>query len=284
MWEIKMQRLIKKATLLLVILLLTNGIAGIAQAGLDEQLFGDPQPAVAEIEGLPTYYRVGGGDTLYGIARLYGVGMETIAQANNLSQYDLIYEGQYLVVPFGGLIHHVVAGDTLWNIAVRYGVALEEILGANGIEADQILPVGTDVIVPIPLPGRAETTRRSERGHFYWPVLGTISSPFGMRDGRLHEGIDIAADMGTPVMAAADGSVIYAGPAGTYGLLVILKHGDDSATYYAHCNSVSVSAGEHVTAGDVVATVGSTGHSTGPHLHFEIRLNGVPFDPAGFLP
>ncbi|RJX19124.1 MAG: M23 family metallopeptidase [Ammonifex sp.] len=279
-----MQRLIKRTTLLIVILLLTSGTANLAHAGVDEQLFGEPEPAVAEIEGLPTYYQVGHGDTLYGIARLYGVGMETIAQANGLSQYDLIYEGQYLVVPFGGLTHRVVAGDTLWNIAVRYGTALEEILSANGIQADEVLTVGADVIVPVPLPGRVEISERRERGTFYWPVLGSISSPFGMRDGRPHEGLDIAADTGTPVRAAADGTVIYAGPAGTYGLLVILKHSGDSATYYAHCDSVNVSVGQNVTAGEVVATVGSTGHSTGPHLHFEIRLNGIPNDPAAFLP
>jgi murein DD-endopeptidase MepM/ murein hydrolase activator NlpD len=274
----------KKMTLLTVLLLLTSGTATIAQAGLDEQLFGEPQPAVADIDGLPTYYQVGRGDTLYGIARLYGVGIETIAQANGLSKYDLIYEGQYLMVPFGGLTHRVVAGDTFWNIAVNYGVAMEEILSVNGMEADQVLPVGADVTVPLPLPGRTKITERGERDAFCWPVLGPISSPFGMRDGRPHEGMDIAADTGTPVKAAASGSVIYAGPAGTYGLLVILKHSGNSATYYGHCDSVNVSVGQNVAAGDVVATVGSTGHSTGPHLHFEIRLNGVPNDPAGFLP
>ena len=270
-------------TLLALALALGGMTKDPAEAQLDEQLFGEPCPAVARVEGLPTFYQVNQGDTLCGIARRYGISLELIAQASGLSRYDLIYEGQYLIVPTGGLIHHVVAGDTLWDISVRYGVALEEILGANGLDAAGTLPVGADVLVPVTLPGQAVVNQRGERHPFIWPVRGMVSSPFGIRDGRLHEGLDIAADSGTPIVAAADGSVVYAGPAGTYGLLVILMHGSGWSTYYAHCDRINVTVGQNVTAGEVIAAVGSTGHSTGPHLHFEVRQNGYPSDPEAFM-
>lgn len=254
-----------------------------AEAGCDEQLFGQPCPAAATVQGLPTYYRVRGGDTLWGIAGRYGVRPEVIAQANGLSAYDLIYAGQYIVVPAGGLIHRVVLGDTLWGVSLQYDVALEELLSVNNLSADEPLMVGTELLVPVPFP-EAVLEGRGERDLFSWPVLGQITSPFGMRDGKPHEGLDIAADAGAPVRAAAEGRVIYAGPAGTYGLLVILTHPGGWATYYAHCDRIEVATGQAVSAGEPIATVGSTGHSTGPHLHFEVRLEGVPYDPGVFLP
>ncbi len=118
---------------------------------------------------------------------------------------------------------------------------------------------------------------------FTWPVSGPITSPFGPRWGRMHEGIDVAAPSGAPVRAAAAGRVVYAGWMGGYGNLVVLDHGGGLATAYAHLSSVSVSAGAAVVRGQVVGAGGSTGHSFGPHLHFEVRVGGAPVDPLGYL-
>ena len=116
-----------------------------------------------------------------------------------------------------------------------------------------------------------------------WPVLGPVTSAFGPRWGRMHEGIDIAAPSGTPIRAAASGTVIYAGWLGGYGNLVVLDHGNGLSTAYAHQSSIAAGNGQFVTQGQVIGYVGSTGNSTGPHLHLEVRVNGVPADPLGYL-
>jgi murein DD-endopeptidase MepM/ murein hydrolase activator NlpD len=120
-------------------------------------------------------------------------------------------------------------------------------------------------------------------GQLQWPVSGPVTSGFGMRWGRMHEGIDIAVPYGTPVHAAAAGRVIYAGWMGGYGNLVVLDNGNGISTAYGHNTSVSVSVGQEVATGDVIASSGSTGHSTGPHVHFEVRVNGSPVDPLQYL-
>jgi murein DD-endopeptidase MepM/ murein hydrolase activator NlpD len=118
---------------------------------------------------------------------------------------------------------------------------------------------------------------------FIWPVEGPVVSGFGMRWGRMHEGIDIAAPAGTPVGAAASGTVIYAGWLGGYGNLVVLDHGSGLATAYAHASAILVQVGRGVSQGETISLVGSTGHATGPHLHFEVRVNGLAVDPLGYL-
>ncbi len=118
---------------------------------------------------------------------------------------------------------------------------------------------------------------------FIWPVSGPVTSPFGWRWGRMHEGIDIAVSSGTPVHASASGRVIYAGWMGGYGNLVVIDHGGGIATAYGHNTSIVVGTGSGVSQGQVVAYSGSTGHSTGPHVHFEVRVNGSPVDPMGYL-
>ena len=116
-----------------------------------------------------------------------------------------------------------------------------------------------------------------------WPVDGPITSPFGMRWGRLHAGIDIGVGFGTPIRAAAGGTVIHAGWLGGYGNLVVLDHGGGLSTAYGHQQAIYVTVGEAVGQGEVVGEVGSTGNSTGPHLHFEVRIAGNPVDPLGYL-
>jgi murein DD-endopeptidase MepM/ murein hydrolase activator NlpD len=116
-----------------------------------------------------------------------------------------------------------------------------------------------------------------------WPVNGPVTSPFGWRWGRMHQGIDIGVGYGTPIHAAASGTVIYCGWESGYGNLTVLDHGGDLATAYGHQSSIAVACGQHVNQGDVIGYVGCTGHCFGPHLHFEVRINGAPVDPLGYL-
>ena len=123
----------------------------------------------------------------------------------------------------------------------------------------------------------------SGSGQLSWPVSGPVTSSFGVRWGRMHEGIDIAVGQGTPVRAAAAGTVIYAGWMEGYGNLVAIDHGNGLSTAYGHNSSLASSVGQSVSAGQLIAYSGSTGHSTGPHVHFEVRVNGAPVDPLGYL-
>jgi murein DD-endopeptidase MepM/ murein hydrolase activator NlpD len=116
-----------------------------------------------------------------------------------------------------------------------------------------------------------------------WPVSGPVTSGFGYRWGRLHAGIDIGAPSGTPIHAAKAGTVIFAGQQGGYGNVVIIDHGGGLSTLYAHQSRIGARDGEDVSGGDVIGYVGSTGHSTGPHLHFETRMSGSPQDPRRYL-
>jgi murein DD-endopeptidase MepM/ murein hydrolase activator NlpD len=118
---------------------------------------------------------------------------------------------------------------------------------------------------------------------FIWPVSGPVVSPFGMRWGRMHEGIDIAAAYGTPIQAAASGRVVYAGWMDGYGNLVAIDHGGGLSTAYAHQSSIASGVGQTVSQGQTIGYVGCTGHCFGPHLHFEVRVNGTPVDPLGYL-
>jgi murein DD-endopeptidase MepM/ murein hydrolase activator NlpD len=127
------------------------------------------------------------------------------------------------------------------------------------------------------------STSAPSAGGLIWPASGPVTSPFGWRWGRMHEGIDIGAPMGASIHAAASGTVIYCGWESGYGNLTVIDHGGNLATAYGHQSSISVACGQHVDQGQTIGAVGSTGHSTGPHLHFEVRINGSPVDPLGYL-
>jgi murein DD-endopeptidase MepM/ murein hydrolase activator NlpD len=127
------------------------------------------------------------------------------------------------------------------------------------------------------------TTQPPSSAGLIWPVQGPITSPFGWRWGRMHEGIDIGVGYGTPIHAAAAGTVIYCGWEEGYGNLVVIDHGGSLATAYGHQSSIAVSCGQSVAQGQVIGYVGCTGHCTGPHLHFEVRVDGNPVDPLGYL-
>jgi murein DD-endopeptidase MepM/ murein hydrolase activator NlpD len=130
--------------------------------------------------------------------------------------------------------------------------------------------------------GGGPTSTPSSAG-LIWPVSGPVTSPFGWRWGRMHQGIDIGVGTGTPIKAAAAGTIIYCGWESGYGNLVVIDHGGNLATAYGHQSSIAVACGQQVAQGDVIGYVGCTGHCTGPHLHFEVRIDGAPVDPLGYL-
>jgi murein DD-endopeptidase MepM/ murein hydrolase activator NlpD len=132
------------------------------------------------------------------------------------------------------------------------------------------------------VPARATRSRRAVAA-WVRPANGPFTSPFGFRWGKLHAGIDIGASYGSPIYAASDGVVTYAGPKSGYGRLVTIGHGNGVETAYGHMSRIVTHTGQRVHAGDVIAYVGSAGHSTGPHLHFEVRLGGRPVNPRPFL-
>jgi len=186
----------------------------------------------------------------------------------------------------------VAEGESLEVLARRAGVPPEDILEANGLELPSQVRPGMTLFVlePAPAPAEPPLPAAAVPGtpQLRWPlttVAVTVGSPFGARWGRRHEGIDLPAPIGTPVFAAADGQVVYAGHGVRgYGNLIVIKHAGDLLTVYAHNSALLVSQGQPVRAGDRIARVGQSGHATGPHLHFEVRRGQIPTDPMSYLP
>lgn len=174
------------------------------------------------------------------------------------------------------------------QILKDYNLSEEALISLNGR-----LALGSWVFVPTNdgIINKNASHRLNSRmnifeNEFLWPVplINKISSKFGKRWGRDHEGIDIAAPRGTHFLASKDGKIIYAGNSlKTYGNMVIINHGDGSHTVYAHAMKLFVKKGQRVSKGEVIGKVGSTGRSSGPHLHFEIRRNKVPINPESYL-
>ncbi len=230
-------------------------------------------------------HEVSPGETLWDIARAYGTDVSSISRSNQL-RGDLIRPGQVLVVPTAkGVVHSVSRGETLWDIGRLYGVSVETIAQANRLQDPGRLAPGTLLLIPGvegPRLERVVVGGRLQRV-FSWPVQGWISSDYGWRWGRLHEGIDIAVPTGTPVRAAAPGRVVFARWGGGYGYLVAIDHGSRVVTRYAHNSRLAVREGQWVRRGQVIAYSGNTGNSTGPHVHFEIRFRGRAVDPRPYL-
>jgi murein DD-endopeptidase MepM/ murein hydrolase activator NlpD len=159
---------------------------------------------------------------------------------------------------------------------------VEALAAQSAALAARIRAAQQDAQQSAPEAGSAGTGAPSSSG-LIWPCDGVVVSGFGMRWGRMHEGIDIGCAYGTPNRAAASGRVIYAGWLGGYGNLVVVDHGNGLSTAYAHASSILVSVGQTVSQGQTVSLVGSTGNSSGPHLHFEVRVNGSAVDPMRYL-
>lgn len=228
------------------------------------------------------------GETLAEISQRTGVPVEYLIASNDLDPSRL-RSGQAILVPAGGVLHLVKPGQTLTDIAQSYGVAESDLRFVNGLSGDP--SPGMRVLVPSPTVVPQVTAAALGRGAgFAWPVRGEISSGFGprvhpiYRVSSFHAGIDIAVPEGTRVCAAAPGRVVTAGWEGGFGLLVVMDHGDGYTSCYGHLSQILVSVGQFVEIGQTIALSGSTGLSTGPHLHFEIRCEGVAVNPRGLLP
>ncbi len=190
--------------------------------------------------------------------------------------------------PVEGVDHTVQPGETLRVIAGRYGISQQAIAQANVMTNPNLLQVGQTLRIPganevIPAP--AAPPQAASTGRFAWPVEGRVTSGFGWRRGRIHAGVDIPGPVGSPIMAVLEGEVIYAafGPDG-YGNRVDIRHPNGLVTRYAHGHQIYVSTGQWVQQGQPIMSRGSTGWSTGPHLHFEVRPGGgAAVDPMPYL-
>ncbi|MDE0847757.1 MAG: peptidoglycan DD-metalloendopeptidase family protein [Nitrospinaceae bacterium] len=185
-------------------------------------------------------------------------------------------------------------GQTLYRIAKAYALDVKVLQRTNHIGDPSKLKEGTRLWIPgarrvLQIPShtakkKTSPTVKPRKGFFIWPAKGTLTSQFGMRNGRKHEGIDIAAPKGTPIHSAADGKVVFSGwgPTG-YGKMVIIKHKHHLTTLYAHNSKLLVKKGSRVKQGQKISLMGNTGRSTGPHLHFEVRNDTHPKDPIKYL-
>ena len=197
----------------------------------------------------------------------------------------------------GGATYTVSRGETVYHIAHLYGITPERLMAANGIDDPRELNVGQTLIIPGRGFASASAAGASASGipdiwavpradrQFAWPVAsGAVSSPFGMRNGSMHEGVDISAPAGTPVLAADDAVVIYTGELRGYGNVVILQHSGAYETVYAHDRRNFVREGDRVTRGQQIGEIGTSGRTSGPNLHFEVRYNNRAEDPLSYLP
>jgi len=251
-----------------------------------------------------TNYVVETGDSLWSIASAKNLEVDTLIGSNVFRNSSLLRPGMVLRVPNqDGIFYTFVSGDNIDAVARRFRVAVDRVRQANpGVDLSA-LTTGSEVFLPGARPAISEprpTGRRQpgpgqttvvNRGNqqYRWPLMGRISSTFGWRRHPItrrndfHTGIDIRASRGAPIHAARDGRVTFAGWMGAYGKTVVIDHGGGHSTLYAHASAILVRQGERVTTGQTIARVGSTGRSTGPHLHFEIRVNNRAVDPRPLL-
>lgn len=257
-------------------------------------------------------YTVEPGDSSWLIAQRNDMTVEEIAEANPDINVEVLSIGQeislivpkpYLTVKSRYYVEQTetipfetenVDTESMYEGDQRITVQGEEgkrdikayVVEENGVVADREIleeKIHAEPVTRVVAVGTKERPATMATGTFINPTRGRLTSPFGMRGGRRHTGIDIANSTGTPITAADAGRVSFAGTRGAYGRLVIIDHENGYQTYYAHMNTISVSAGERVHKDQRIGTVGSTGRSTGPHLHFEVRKNGTPVNPRNYV-
>lgn len=247
--------------------------------GVDE-----PEAVFEDFQDEVSVYVVRKGDTLPTIAKMFDITVDTILSANDMKKGDKPKEGDVLLIPpFSGVEHTVTKGQTLQSIAKLYNADVEEISTANHLEGTKIV-VGDTLIIPggeLQTPKSTTTPKKKtlpaniainsntpSNGYFIKPVQCRLTQ--GRHD---RYAVDLGCPIGTPILASASGRVMFAknGWNGAFGNLVIISHPNGTQTFYAHQSKIAVSQGEQVAQGQVIGYVGSTGRSTGPHLHFEVR-------------
>lgn len=243
-----------------------------------------------------TVYRVEPGDTPGGIAERFGISLQTLLWANNLRNASTIKVGDELIIlPVTGVQYEVKRGDTLESVAKKFKGDAGEITVFNGLAIGEVLTIGQVIIIPdgefapapAPRPSSGGAVRVTGvpdyKGFYMRPIVGgrnvraTKTNPHGLHG---YNGVDITNSCGVPVMASAPGTVIVArtgGWNGGYGLYVVVTHANNTQTLYAHLSSLTVAAGDLINQGTAIGALGSTGNSTGCHVHFEIRGAKNPF-------
>lgn len=240
----------------------------------------------------PETVTLSAGDSLWTLADALGVTAEELAEANSITLATVLDPGTTLRVPnantlaVGGpapLSVQVRPGDSLWSLASVHGSSVESLMETNGLQNDRLVVGQTLTITPESI---ATPKPKPNPDGLIWPLDGIITSHFGYRvlfGSNFHNGLDINGNTGDPIRAAVGGIVTFAGWHGGYGNLLVITN-NDKEYYYAHASKLLVTAGEVVEQGDLIALVGSTGNSTGAHLHFEIRIDGESVDPLPHLP
>lgn len=271
--------------------LLPTGTKPAAQGGPsagDEGIVLAPAPDIIEYEVQP-------GETLAHIAARFGVSVATLVGSNIQILDDLqhVQPGTVLQIVKNGVLHWVKRGQTLTDISRTYGVPLAEIVWANRLEERKHIYPGEKFFIPGAVTSPVFTYLQMAGGKknlFAWPVRGQLTSGFGPRihpitgEPDFHQGIDLEVPEGTDVYAACAGRVIIAGRHNGYGLYVVLEHRNGYRTLYAHLSEIVVYRGQFIEGGQRIARSGTTGNSTGPHLHFEIVQYGRPLNPLALLP
>jgi len=241
------------------------------------------------------YYEVQIDDTISSIAERFNLNLNTLLWENRLSARSIIRPGQKLtILPTNGVTYRIGRGDTVASIAKKYAVTTENILAYNKISSSSltigqtiVIPGGRPPAAPVALVARTATVTPinapagSSTTKLLWPTgAKRITQYYTWR----HGGIDIAGPTGTAIYAAEDGIVEVSGwNKGGYGYYIIIDHGGGLKTLYGHASKLHVAAGDRVTRGDQIANVGSTGRSTGPHLHFEVRIRGSRTNPLNYI-
>jgi murein DD-endopeptidase MepM/ murein hydrolase activator NlpD len=261
-----------------------------AAAGEDAEILGVPEPEEYSNPHLLTFtsYKVKQGDIIGNIAVETGLSQSTIISVNKIKNARTLQIGQTLKIPNqDGVYYTVQKDDTLLSIAGKYKIDPEDIKIANELFSD-VLYINSVLFLP---GARLDSVELQEINGdlFLWPVAGYITSPYGYRANpfggarQFHSGLDIGAAMGTPVKAAMAGRVSTAGYDKTLGNYVVISHHSGYRTLYGHMSYVRVKAGVYVSAGQTIGDAGSTGLSTGPHLHFTVYKNGVTVNPRSLM-
>jgi murein DD-endopeptidase MepM/ murein hydrolase activator NlpD len=235
------------------------------------------------------FHTVRSGENISTLAVNFGLNQDSIISINKISNSRLLQIGRVLKIPNqDGILHTVRSGETLSSIAQRYNADSEILRDINELFSDRV-SVGTDLFIP---GARLDWTRLQEINGdlFIWPLNGVVTSGYGNRRDpfnpsrfQFHNGIDIRGHRGDPVRAAMAGRVSRVGWDNGFGNYIIINHHSGYRTLYAHLSVVRTRTGAYVAQGERIGDVGSTGQSTGPHLHFTVYRNGVTINPRGML-